>query len=243
LCPAPSYSGSTDIRDSNNVDIRATAIYSNNKDIRAPVEYDLVTPMQLYIRGHCLEVDISMNNRQSILNVLNTNVIQADIYDIKQLELRKIRNPVTKGQIIDRKIQIFEKINYYLFNSLGGIFKDGMALVLSMERINLFEAICDRLYDLNNDAINYLFKLEEKNDIEDINIIYDNKNDNNSELIFLGNKFNTNENNFDLENHGNNENISKSVKSNKIFSVLKDMKLRIFPERRIEEFDEVIICS
>jgi hypothetical protein len=242
--PLSCGSTSSDIRESNNFDVRATAKYSNNliPDVRANVEYDLVTPMQLYIRGHCMEVDISINNRQNVLNEINTNVIEADILDTKQLELRKIRNPVTQGHVVDRKIIIFEKINYLLFKSLGGIYKDGMALIISMERINLFEDMCDRLSYLNNDAINHLSELEKQDAMKYININYNDEHDYNSELIILGNKLDDNESNIDSF-QSNNEilsDMSKSVKSNKNFRVLKDMKLRIFPERRIETFDEVI---
>jgi hypothetical protein len=189
-----------------------------------------------------MEVDISINNRQNILDKINTNVIEADVLDIRQLELRNIRNPVTPGHIADRKIEIFEKVNYSLFKSLGGIYKDGMALIISLERINLFEGICDRLFDLNNDAIKQLSELEKQEAMKDINVIYNDKNDYHSELIILGNKLYDNDNNIDSA-QSNNEtltDISKSVKSNKNSRVLKDMKLQIFPERRIEEFDEVI---
>ena len=112
---------------------------------RSPVEYDMLTPLQICIRGHTKEIDENFFNRQKTADQIHHEIEKEDIHDSKQLISRRIREPVKMHHIRHRKIKLFEKINAELFESLSGERGLGIPLLVTIDRMNLFESICDRV--------------------------------------------------------------------------------------------------
>ena len=132
------------------------------QESRKPAEYDMLTPLQICIRGHIKEIDDTIFSRQNTINKIQADILNVDINDSKQLISRRIREPIKIQHIKARKIKIFEKINSELFETLGGTYVTAMPLVITVERMKLFENICDQVYIELPEARNKLFEIENK---------------------------------------------------------------------------------
>ena len=173
-------------------------------------EYDTLTPIRICVRGHIEQTDTTHFGREKTANKLLSDSKKTEINDMKQLLSRRIREPVKLPHIKQRKIKLFEKINAELFQSLGGLYGNNMPLIITEERMDLFERICDRINILLPLAITELDDIRFKE-----SVVFE------SELFII--------------RDGEGEGIDKETSTlyNKNPRDLKRMFFELFPEKKI----------
>ena len=169
-----------------------------------------LTPIRICVRGHIEQTDTTHFGREKTANKLLSDSKKTEINDKKQLLSRRIREPVKIPHVKQRKIKLFEKINAELFQSLGGLYGNNMPLIITEERMDLFERICDRINILLPLAITELDDIRFKE-----SVVFE------SELFII--------------RDGEGEGIDKETSTlyNKNPRDLKRMFFELFPEKKI----------
>ena len=118
------------------------------------LEYDTLSPIRICIRGHIQEIDSTYFKREKTGNKILFDSKITEINDTKQIISRKIRDPVKVSHIKQRKIKLFERINYALFQQIfGDTYGCVPPLIITKERMDLFENICGRINDFLPKAV------------------------------------------------------------------------------------------
>ena len=181
-----------------------------------PAEYNLITPFAMRICGHTLEVDLSTNSRTHCAEDIQKQVMKAMIADKDQLHRRRIRTPITLPNMHARKISLFEMINKDWLLSLRGTLTTSLPLFVTIERVELFSEMCERAIVASAEAHETLTSLRKT-----------------SRMTFL---LATDE---ELMQLNAIDVPPQPTNINKSSSRIKEMKRILFPERRLESFDEV----
>lgn len=166
-----------------------TALAATTKAFQSnePV-YDTLTPIHVWIRAYVTEPSGPLLSGQILEKKIANAILSTTENDAKILSERKIRKSVDIGEIEQRKIRLFMKINTNLFET----FYDGARnkMIITMNKIESFRSLSSRVMDSLSEAFKKLKKL---NDIKNmITIRIDQNNDCNVEYkrYLLRNKMN-----------------------------------------------------
>jgi hypothetical protein len=185
-----------------------TALAATTKAFQSyePV-YDTLTPIHVWIRAYVTEPSGPLLTGQILEKKIANAILSTSENDAKVISERKLRKSVDIGEIEQRKIRLFMKINTNLFATFYNGEYPRNKMIITMNKIESFRSLNLRVVDSLTKAFKKLKKL---NDIENM----------------ITNKFN-HINDCDVE-------YKKYLNRNKIIKkATQQLVHKIFPEREI----------
>ena len=157
-----------------------TALAATTKAFQShePV-YDTLTPIHVWIRAYVTESSGPLLSGQILEKKIANTILSTSENDAKIISERKLRESVDIGEIEQRKIRLFTKINTNLFEAFYNGEYPRNKMIVTMNKIESFKSLSVRVMESLSEALK---KLKELNDIKNMKTnIIDQTNDCNVE--------------------------------------------------------------
>lgn len=125
--------------------------------------YDTLTPIHVWIRAYVTEPNGPLLTGQILEKKIANAILSTTQNDAIVISERKLRNSVDIGEIEQRKIRLFMKINTHLFETFYNGEYPRNKMIITMNKIELFKLLSLRVMDSLSKAFKKLKKL---NDVE-----------------------------------------------------------------------------
>lgn len=110
----------------------------NQTTSRSQSSVPLPSTVYVKLKGHSYTLDEGYHRRESVLNNLEKGSLLGNMIDQTYLMIRKVRQPVTKLELSNRKIRLFQAINETILRSFSPLFEQTENIKLTPVRLDSF---------------------------------------------------------------------------------------------------------